>query len=229
LLLLLLSGIVGYLIGAFPTGVLVTRLWGAPDLRRAGSGHIGGTNTYRQAGLVAAALVSLVDLFKGVAAVLLGLALTGNPWALPIAGTAAVVGHCWSIYIGFWGGMGLAAAGGIFLWLLPLGPAVFAVIWLVARALLRRYSPKGTYRSSWAVMVGLAMGAPVTLLLWRPPPPVTAYTLGVVAVLLVRHVSELHHVKHNTSAVQPVDLLGGNSSSYLQQHSTERTSGEEEP
>jgi glycerol-3-phosphate acyltransferase PlsY len=182
--LLLAAGIMGYLVGAIPTGVVVTRLWGAPDVRWAGSGHIGTTNAYRQAGLVAAVLVALVDLFKGVAAVSLGMALTGDPWALPVAGVAAVIGHCWSAYIGLRGGMGLATAGGIFLWWLPLGPVVFVILWLVARALLRH--------TARAVLVGLALGTPITLLLWRPALPVIAFTLATVTVLLVRHLSDFY-------------------------------------
>ncbi len=181
---LLLSGIIGYFIGALPTGVLVTRLWGASDVRQAGSGHVGATNVYRQAGLLAAALVTLVDLFKGVAAVGLSLALTGDPWALPVAGAAAVAGHCWSVYIGFRGGMGVATAGGIFMWLLPGGVAIFIAIWVAARALLR-HSPR-------AVIVGLVLGAPLTLWLWPPSPPVTAYTLAAVVVLLIRHVPDFN-------------------------------------
>lgn len=182
--MLLLTGVIGYLVGATPTGVLVTRLWGAPDVRQVGSGHIGATNTYRQAGLVAAALVALIDLSKGVVAVLLGLALSRDPWALPLAGTAAVAGHCWSVYIGFRGGMGLATAGGIFLWLLPAGAVIFTVIWLAARTI-----SKHTAR---AVIVGLVLGAPVTLLIWRPPLPLVAYTLAAVTMLLVRHISNLN-------------------------------------
>jgi glycerol-3-phosphate acyltransferase PlsY len=181
-MLLLTAGIIGYLIGAIPTGVLITRLWRAPDVRQVGSGHVGTTNTYRQAGLVAAVLVALVDLFKGVAVVWLGLALTRDLWALPVAGVAAVAGHCWSVYIGFQGGMGLATAGGIFLWQLPGGPVIFTAIWLVARALLRH--------TARAVMVGLLLGAPISILLWRPSLPVTAYTLAVVVVLLIRHISD---------------------------------------
>jgi glycerol-3-phosphate acyltransferase PlsY len=144
---------------------------------------MGATNTYRQAGLAAAALVALVDLLKGVAAAWLGLALSGEPWALPVAGGAAVAGHCWSVYIGFRGGMGLATAGGIFLWVLPGGPLVFAVIWLAARLALRR--------TAWAAVIALAAGTPASLLLWRPLPAVTAYSLLAVAVLLVRYLSQL--------------------------------------
>jgi hypothetical protein len=80
--------------------------------------------------------------------------------------------------------MGLATAGGIFLWQLPGGPVIFTTIWLVARALLR-HTARG-------VMVGLALGTPVSLLIWRPPPPVTAYTLAVIVVLLIRHISDFH-------------------------------------
>jgi glycerol-3-phosphate acyltransferase PlsY len=182
-MLLLAAGVIGYLVGAFPSGVVVTRLWGAPDVRRAGSGHIGTTNTYRQAGLLAAVLVAALDLFKGVAAAWLGLALTGHPWALPVAGAAAVAGHCWPVYVGFQGGMGLATAGGIFLWQLPAGPVIFTAIWVAARIVLRH--------TARAVVVGLALGTPITLLLWHPSPPVMAYTLAAVAVLLIRYVSKL--------------------------------------
>jgi glycerol-3-phosphate acyltransferase PlsY len=147
---------------------------------------------YRQAGLIAAAVVALVDLGKGVGAALIGLALAGDPWALSVSGVAAVAGHCWSVYVGFRGGMGLSTAGGIFLWLLPGGPVVFTAIWLAARALLRH--------SARAVMVGLVLGTPITLLIWRPAPPTRIYTLAVVAVLLVRHLSDFHREYHESNA-----------------------------
>jgi glycerol-3-phosphate acyltransferase PlsY len=187
----LLVAIGGYLIGAFPTGVVVTRLWGARDVLQAGSGHSGTTNTYRQAGLLAAVLVFVVDLVKGLTAVWLGMALTGNQtWVIPVAGAAAVLGHCWPVYVGFRGGMGVSTAGGIFLWVLPYGVVVFTAIWLAARALLRHFL-KGAYRSPQGVIAGLALGAPVALLLWSPPLPVAAYTLAAVIILLVRHASQI--------------------------------------
>jgi glycerol-3-phosphate acyltransferase PlsY len=199
----LLVGIGGYLIGAFPSGVIVTRLWGGHDVRQTGSGHSGTTNTYRQAGLLAAVLVFVVDLTKGLIAVWLGLELTGyQAWTLPVAGAAAVLGHCWSVYVGFRGGMGISTAGGIFLWVLPGGVVVFTAIWLAARALLRHFL-KGAYRSPLGVIVGLALGAPVALLLWSPPLPVTAYTIAAIAVLLVRHASQIAPAKAIDSSPQP--------------------------
>ncbi len=191
----LLVGIGGYLIGAFPTGVVVTQLWGARDVRQVGSGHSGTTNTYRQAGLLAAVLVFAVDLVKGLIAVWLGWALTGyQAWVIPVAGAAAVLGHCWPVYVGFRGGMGVATAGGIFLWVLPGGVVAFTAIWLAARALLRHFL-KGAYRSPQGVIVGLALGAPVALLLWSPPLLVMAYTLAAVVILVVRHASQIAPVK----------------------------------
>ena len=198
----LLVGIGGYLIGAFPTGVVVTRLWGARDVRQAGSGHSGATNTYRQAGLLAAILVFVVDLTKGLIAAWLGMVLTGyQVWAMPVAGAAAVLGHCWSVYVGFRGGMGISTAGGIFLWVLPGGVIVFTAIWLAARALLRRFL-KGAYQSPLGVIVALVLGAPIALLLWSPPLPVTAYTIAAIAILLVRHVSQIAPAKAIESSPQ---------------------------
>jgi len=194
-LFVLLVAIGGYLIGAFPTGVVVTRLWGARDVLQAGSGHSGTTNTYRQAGLLAAILVFAIDLVKGLIAVWLGMALTGyQAWVIPVAGAAAVLGHCWPVYVGFRGGMGVSTAGGIFLWVLPGGVVVFTAIWLAARALLRHFL-KGAYRSPLGVIAGLALGAPVALLLWSPTLPATAYTLAAVVILLVRHASQIAPVK----------------------------------
>jgi glycerol-3-phosphate acyltransferase PlsY len=191
------------LIGAFPTGVVVTRLWGARDVRQTGSGHSGTTNTYRQAGLLAAVLVFVIDLVKGLIAVWLGMALTGyQAWVIPVAGAAAVLGHCWPVYVGFRGGMGVATAGGIFLWVLPGGVVVFTAIWLAARALLRHFL-KGAYRSPQGVMAGLALGTPAALLLWSPPLPATVYTLAAVAILLVRHASQIATGKAIDSRPQP--------------------------
>jgi len=202
-LLPLLVAIGGYLIGAFPTGVVVTRLWGGRDVRQTGSGHSGTTNTYRQAGLLAAVLVFIVDLVKGLLAVWLGMALIGyQPWVIPMAGAAAVAGHCWPVYVGFRGGMGVSTAGGIFLWVLPGGVVVFTAIWLAARALLRRLL-REAYRSPQGVIVGLALGTPVALLLWSPPSPVTAYTLAAAVILLARHLSQIRPAKAIESHPQP--------------------------
>ena len=111
---LILAGILAYLIGSFPTGVVISRRWAGVDVRHTGSGHTGGMNVARNVNLLLGVLTVLVDAAKGIIAVALGQAMAGSPWAVPVAGMAATAGHCWPLYTGFRGGMGLATLGGIF-------------------------------------------------------------------------------------------------------------------
>jgi glycerol-3-phosphate acyltransferase PlsY len=132
--------LIGYLIGALPFGMIAGRLAGGVDLRETGSRRTGATNTLRTLGWRWAALVLLLDVGKGVAAVLLARPLyvagpPGSPeWVQAAAGVAAVVGHNWSVFIGFRGGRGVATSGGGMLVLSPLtllvvGPLAALVIW----------------------------------------------------------------------------------------------------
>ena len=96
---------IGYLLGSIPFGVILTRLFGAGDLRQIGSGNIGATNVLRtgRKGLAAATL--LLDLAKGATAVCL--AYIWSPADAPLAGAAAVIGHLYPVWIGFRGGKGV--------------------------------------------------------------------------------------------------------------------------
>ena len=124
---------VGYLIGAVPSGVLVGRLRGV-DPRDSGSGRTGTTNALRTLGPRWAAVVALLDVAKGVAAVVVGGTLGPEPWSGPLAGVAAVIGHVRSIFIGFGGGRGVATGAGAMLVLAPLAvlaslPEFGLVVW----------------------------------------------------------------------------------------------------
>ncbi len=131
----------GYLLGAIPFGVILTRLAGAGDLRQIGSGNIGATNVLRtgRKGLAAATL--LLDLLKGAAAVWIAQALWPGLGMLAAAG--AFIGHCYPVWLNFKGGKGVATLMGIVLALHWPSGIVFAVVWLGLLATLRISSVAG--------------------------------------------------------------------------------------
>jgi glycerol-3-phosphate acyltransferase PlsY len=113
--------VLGYLLGSIPTAYIVTRLAKGEDVRRLGGGNVGGLNVYREVGFWPAAVVAIVDLAKGAAAVAIAYWLlnVSLPFVLAAA-VAAVVGHNWMVWLKFSGGKGMGAAiGGLFV-LLPL-------------------------------------------------------------------------------------------------------------
>jgi acyl phosphate:glycerol-3-phosphate acyltransferase len=110
----LIAGVLGYLLGAVPTGYLIVKWFSGVDLRTQGSGHTGGLNTLRSAGIWGGVATALGDLLLGAGATYGALLLTGNPRAAAVAGILAVAGHNWSVFINFGGGIGLAKlAGGL--------------------------------------------------------------------------------------------------------------------
>jgi glycerol-3-phosphate acyltransferase PlsY len=132
--------VAAYLIGALPFGLLVGRLAGGVDLREHGSGRTGATNALRTVGLKGAVLTFLLDLAKGVVAVLLvgWLYRAGPagspPWVAAAAGIAAVAGHIRSVFIGFRGGRGVATFTGAMLATVPwtvaiLVPVFVLIVW----------------------------------------------------------------------------------------------------
>jgi acyl phosphate:glycerol-3-phosphate acyltransferase len=105
-------GLLGYLSGSLPFAIWITRLVKGVDVRAAGSGHATTTNTIRQAGLLPGALVFILDVAKGFAPTWLALHYAQAAWIVPLTAALAVIGHCWPIFAGFRGGMGLATANG---------------------------------------------------------------------------------------------------------------------
>lgn len=114
--------IAAYLIGAIPTGVVLTRMFGSTDIRNSGSGNIGATNVYRVAGKKLGILTLIGDALKGAVPVLIAMYLLGLTEA-QVGAVAAVafIGHCYPVYLGFKGGKGVATALGIF-WFYPPWP-----------------------------------------------------------------------------------------------------------
>jgi acyl phosphate:glycerol-3-phosphate acyltransferase len=138
----LICAALGYLLGAIPFGLIVTRLAGLGDVRKIGSGNIGATNVLRTGKKWAAALTLLLDGGKGAAAVLIARHLAAADGAIEgviIAGIAVILGHVFPVWLKFKGGKGFATTLGVMLGALwPAGLAMIAT-WLVA-AYFTRYS-----------------------------------------------------------------------------------------
>ena len=141
---LILVALFGYLLASFSSAVIVSRLAYGSDIRTIGSGNAGATNILRAYGWKPAVLVLVVDVTKGLLPTLLAPRLQfadmpGLEGSLPlIAGTAAVLGHCYPIFAGFRGGKGVATATGMFLALYPTVVPVCVVVF-VATAAAPRY------------------------------------------------------------------------------------------
>jgi glycerol-3-phosphate acyltransferase PlsY len=148
--------LIGYLLGSIPFGVILTRLGGAGDLRQVGSGNIGATNVLRtgRKGLAAATL--LLDMLKGVAAVLIVAALF--PDETPLAAAGAFLGHCYPVWLRFHGGKGVATLMGIVVALAwPLG-LVYAAVWLGLLAGMRISSVAGMAAAVSAPVAAAVLG-----------------------------------------------------------------------
>ncbi len=114
LLISLLCGVVGYLLGSIPFGWIIVKLVKGVDIRTFGSGRTGGTNVFRAAGFAAGLATALLDIAKGLVTVLVLRALDLNTGGLAetLAGLGVILGHNYSIFLGFKGGAGGATAVG---------------------------------------------------------------------------------------------------------------------
>jgi glycerol-3-phosphate acyltransferase PlsY len=159
---LLPAFIIGYLLGSIPFGLLLTRLAGAGDVRKIGSGNIGATNVLRTGHKGLAAATLLLDMLKGMLAVMLVERFVGAPAGFAIvstlmAGFAAFVGHIFPVWLNFRGGKGVATYIGVLLAISWPVAVVFCLIWL-AVAVFTRYSSLSALTASAAtpaVLLGL--------------------------------------------------------------------------
>ena len=145
--------VIGYLLGAIPFGLILTRLAGTQDLRSIGSGNIGATNVLRtgKKGLAAATLLG--DMLKGTAAVVIAGYLWG-PNAAMLAGLGAFLGHLFPLWLKFRGGKGVATYIGVLLGLFWPAAAMFGAIW-IATAFATRYSSLSALVAAFATPIFL--------------------------------------------------------------------------
>ena len=173
--------IAAYLLGSIPFGLVFTRLFGGGDVRRAGSGNIGATNVARVAGPLPALLTLLFDFTKGAASVWLAGRITGDSstWMM-IAALAALLGHCFPVWLKLRGGKGVATAAGAFLVLCPA--ALLGSLILFSLVLFFWH-----YVSLASISAAAAMPL-LIYLLWAPqhaPPLMVTFGALTAAVIII--------------------------------------------
>jgi glycerol-3-phosphate acyltransferase PlsY len=176
--------IIAYLLGSLPFGLILAKLFGGRDVRKAGSGNIGATNVLRVVGPLAGILTLLLDAAKGWSAVsLAGRVTHEQTTVMVLAGFLAMIGHCFPVWLGFRGGKGVATAAGVFLALCPSAFLAALVLFIVVVSFWRYVS-----------LASLAAAAALPLLvylLWAPrfapPETVTLGSLAIAALVIVQH------------------------------------------
>jgi len=170
-----------YLLGSIPFGLLVAKVFGGGDVRKAGSGNVGATNVARVAGPLAGILTLVLDAAKGSAAVWLAAHFSGEVagWVV-LAGLAALIGHCFPVWLRFHGGKGVATAAGVFLMLSPLALLGSLLLFLIV-VMFSRYVSLGSIAAAAAMPL-------LIYFLWAPhhaPPLIVTFGAFAAAMLIV--------------------------------------------
>jgi glycerol-3-phosphate acyltransferase PlsY len=189
---ILLAVAAAYVVGAVPVGYVVARLFGVDDIRRHGSGTIGATNVLRTLGRLPAIVTLLGDIAKGYLAVLIASRLGDeHPAAAALGAVAAVVGNCWSVFLGFRGGKGVATGLGALLRLAPLATLAAVPVFLVVVATTR------------FVSLGSLLGAacvPFGALVLGPSRQAAASAFAVAIIIALRHRENIARLRAGTES-----------------------------
>lgn len=172
-----------YLVGSLPTAYLLVRLMTGEDVRRKGSGNVGGTNALRTAGWKAGVAVTIIDIAKGALPVWLMTRFNPESEWVAAAMLAAVLGHCYPVWLKFRGGKGVATGFGAFVVIAPLSALAALALWFVVLVISR-----------WVALASMIASAcfPLLLKLIASPDVVTLVAVSAAAVLIIfRHSSNI--------------------------------------
>lgn len=190
-----LGFVLGHLCGSVPSGLWIVKALHGIDIRDYGSKNIGTTNVFRTVGPKTAVMVLLADAFKGIAAVWLVSTYFHNPLLDVITALGALLGHNYSVFLGFKGGKGVATALGLLIFLMPKVALGSFAVWLVL-VLATRY-----------VSLGSIVAAVVTpVLAWYLEYPLAYVVFATIAAffVVVRHKENIHRLLTGTeSKIKP--------------------------
>ncbi len=200
-----LVAVIGYLMGAIPFALIISKRMAGIDISKRGSGNLGGTNVLRVLGFKAGAIVMALDLAKAFAPVMLARFIIGDSvlsiagftinwqWGQVITALMVMVGHSWSVYIKFRGGKGAAAYFGSWFAIWPVAALVGGVI-LIVTVLLSKYMSLGSIIGSLSILC-LFM---VLTLTDMSPPVYLIYSLIAAALIVYQHRSNISRLQAGT-------------------------------
>ncbi len=186
MLSLFVASALGYVLGSIPTAYLLVRWKSNLDIREAGSRNVGALNSYEvtRSKLLGVSVLA-GDLLKGVIAVLLGQALQTEGFVTgAVAGTAAVIGHGFPVWLRFRGGRGLATAAGVMLAIAPVVVPVWGAFWLTGFGVTRSVNLANALACLLLIVVYLLVPAEVMLIFLPAAVPVPGLRAMGVAVLV---------------------------------------------
>jgi acyl phosphate:glycerol-3-phosphate acyltransferase len=179
--------ICAFIMGSIPVGMLVARAKGV-DLKKVGSGNIGATNVLRSLGKGPAALTLIGDMLKGTLAVALGRYFGLGTFYEGILGLSAILGHNFSVFLGFRGGKGVATSLGVFILYSPRTALITFVIW-IAVVITTKYSSLGAL-----ISFGLL---PLNIILFDSKEKLPVALL-VTLLILIRHTDNIQRLMKGT-------------------------------
>ena len=189
---LLLTLVVGYLLGSISTGVILSRAFGHKDIRSQGSGNSGTTNMLRVMGKKFALLTFAGDLLKGIIAVLIGKVLLGTQAGEIVGAFGAILGHNFPLYFGFKGGKGIATSFGCLLIVFPLQTLCAFGVFLLLVATTRYVS---------AGSLGAAVTLPFFIMFTTPCDPVIWGSVIAICLLAIwRHYPNIKRLMNHTES-----------------------------
>lgn len=184
--------LVGLLAGSVPFGYVAGRSMQGIDLRNVGSGGTGATNVLRTLGKKASATVLVLDFLKGLLPVLAARWFGVEEWWAAAVAVATVIGHCWSPFIGFKGGKGVATGGGAAIALFPpvlvVVPVILLIIWQT------RYVSLGSLIGAGLAVVLAVAAAAAGQLPWAFAVAIAA----IAAIIVFRHRENIDRLRSGT-------------------------------
>ncbi len=179
-----LLAVISYLIGSIPSGYIIARTWRGIDIRKQGSGNIGFTNILRVIGPVPGLITLFLDIFKGLLVIYLVKYFAGKPYELTMlfAGISVVIGHNYSLFLGFRGGRGVATGLGVILGVSPPAAGISLLIWLTAVIIFR-------YVSLGSILTVAFL--PLVVFLLKNPPFLLHLSIFFALLIIIKHIPNI--------------------------------------